>query len=708
MLRFFACKPMDWQPDRGSRRRRGLTRRRGRRPLFEGLETRITPSIASTTTISPLFQTSTYGSSVSFTAQVTGQSGEPTPTGTVTFYDGAPNSGGTVVTTAPVDDQGDALGMTSALHVNGSPHNIYAVYDPDSSSLYASSTSTQPASLTVTPATLTAALTGTVEKTYDGTTSATLTVGNYQLSGIIGNDVVTLNDPAAGTYDTKNVGTGKRLNVAGLAISGTDAGNYQLASTTISGFVGAIDAKPLTVTDLTAGNKVYDGTTAATLDAGSVVLPGVVLGDVVILFTNRATASFADKNVGTAKPVTVSGLLLTGRDAHDYALTQPTGLTANITPATITVFDLNANTKVYDGTTAATLNLGSALVNGVLGNDQVSLSPTGYTATFSTKDVGAPLVVAVSGLSLTGAGAGNYTLAPLGVVVGAITPAPLTITAHSVTKVYGAPLPAFTVSYSGFVPGDSTASLTTLPTVTTSATAASPVGNYTLNVGGAGAVDYTITYVPGALVIAKASTAASLSSSVSTAVVGQTDTFTVQVTPVGPGAGNPAGQVTFLVDGAAVGTPQVDPTTGRVTLSTTAIGRGTHTITASYSGDPNFQAVGTQSNQVVVTAASTQPALSAQALRNKRGKIVSVNLTTQVLVVSPGRGVPTGSVTFFRKGHRLGTTVLKNGIAILNLKRNQALRKSFTVQYGGDADFHGSASASLLVTKKSLTMTAGR
>lgn len=519
---------------------------------------------------------------------------------------------------------------------------------------------------------------------------------------MLNNDSVSINHPD-GTYDTKDVGTGKTVTVTGLALTGTAAGNYQLASTTISGPVGQIDAKALTVTGLSVNNKVYDGTTADTLNTASAALSGVVGGDVVSLNTSGATASFANKNVGTAKPVTVSGLSLTGPDAGNYTLTQPTGLTADITPAALTVLDLNANTKVYDGTTAASLNLGTARLSGIVDHDQVSLSPTGYTATFSTKNVGAPIPVTVSGLSLTGADAGNYTLNPLGAVSGAITPAPLTITANPASKVYGAALPAFSVSYNGFVPGDSPASLTTLPAVTTTATTASPAGSYSLNVGGASAIDYAITYVPGTLVITRASTSASLSSSVSTAVVGQDDSFTVQVAPISPGAGNPTGQVTFLVDGSPIGTAVVDPATGRATFSTTAIGRGTHTVTASYSGDANFQPMGTSSNSLVVTTASTQPVLTAQAVRNKHGKILSVHLTARVLVVAPGSGVPTGTVTFFRKGHRLKATVLSNGTAVVNLKLNQALKKSFTVQYGGDANFRAGTSAPLVVTRASLT-----
>ena len=56
-----------------------------------------------------------------------------------------------------------------------------------------------------------------------------------------------------------------------------------------------------------------------------------------------------------------------------------------------------------------------------------------------------------------------------------VTTAPLTITANNQTKVYGAALPTLTASYSGFVNGDTSASLTTQPTLTTTATASSHV-----------------------------------------------------------------------------------------------------------------------------------------------------------------------------------------------------------------------------------------
>ncbi len=100
---------------------------------------------------------------------------------------------------------------------------------------------------TITPATLIASLTGTVEKTYDGTTAATLTSGNYSLSGIVGADSVGL-IPVAGVYAGKNVGSGIAVSVNGLVLTGADASNYVLASSSASAAIGTIDPASLTIT----------------------------------------------------------------------------------------------------------------------------------------------------------------------------------------------------------------------------------------------------------------------------------------------------------------------------------------------------------------------------------------------------------------------------------------------------------------------------
>lgn len=112
----------------------------------------------------------------------------------------------------------------------------------DASNYILSSTNVSGAVGNINQATLIAALTGTVNKTYDGTRAATFNSGNYALSGVVGTEVVNIAN-TSGTYDTKNVGTGKTVSVSGLTLSGVDASNYMLLSTSLSGAIGVINKK---------------------------------------------------------------------------------------------------------------------------------------------------------------------------------------------------------------------------------------------------------------------------------------------------------------------------------------------------------------------------------------------------------------------------------------------------------------------------------
>jgi hypothetical protein len=196
------------------------------------------------------------------------------------------------------------------------------------------SSSTSAAVGTITPATLTAELTGTVSKTYNTTNSATLTANNYTLSGVLGDDVVTLNDPTTGTFDNVHVGTGKTVTVTGLALSGADASDYSLVATSTSGAVGTITPATLTAALTGTVSKPYDATTVATLAANNYTLSGVLGSDMVTL-NDPTTGSYNSSQVGTGKTVSVTGLLISGADASDYVLASSSiaGPAGTITPA---------------------------------------------------------------------------------------------------------------------------------------------------------------------------------------------------------------------------------------------------------------------------------------------------------------------------------------------------------------------------------------
>ena len=237
-----------------------------------------------------------------------------------------------------------------------------------------------------------------------------------------------------GTFQfvSKNAGSNVTVNVSGVSVNdGNAGGNY--AVNYASNNTSNISQANLAVNGVTATSRVYNGTTVASL-GGVASVAG--LGTDVVSVLGTGSGAFADRHVGNAKPVTVSGFGLTGTDAGNYAIVQPTGLTADITPASLAVTGVTASNKVYDATTVATLG-GSATVAG-LGGDVVSVSGTG-TGAFASKGVGTAKPVTVSGYSLTGANAGNYVIVQPAGVTANITPASLTVSGLTgVNRVYDA------------------------------------------------------------------------------------------------------------------------------------------------------------------------------------------------------------------------------------------------------------------------------
>ncbi|MDD5332742.1 MAG: YDG domain-containing protein [Rhodoferax sp.] len=254
--------------------------------------------------------------------------------------------------------------------------------------------------LSITRANLAVSGLGAANKTYDASTAATLT-GAASVTALAG-DSVTLGGTAVGTFATKGVGTAKAVTVTGNTLAGADADNYNIVQQT--GLTADITKKDISVSGLTASNKTYDARTVATL--GGTASVTALSGDNLSV-GGTAAGAFADKNVGTAKAVTVTGNTLGGTDAGNYNIVQQTGLTADIARANLAVTGLTAANKTYDATTTATLT-GTAAVT-ALGSDNVSVSGTAVGA-FATKGVGTGKAVTVTGNTLSGTDAGNYNI----------------------------------------------------------------------------------------------------------------------------------------------------------------------------------------------------------------------------------------------------------------------------------------------------------
>ena len=156
----------------------------------------------------------------------------------------------------------------------------------------------------VAPYTLTATASSTLPVSFDSSNTSVATISGTTIT-IVGAGTTTITASQAGDSNYN------------------PATNVQQSLT--------VNQKALTITGVTADNKIQDGTTAATL-SGTPTLVGVEAvdnGNVTV--TGTPTATFASAAPGTAIAVTVTGYTLGGTAAGNYTVSQPTGLTADIT-----------------------------------------------------------------------------------------------------------------------------------------------------------------------------------------------------------------------------------------------------------------------------------------------------------------------------------------------------------------------------------------
>lgn len=169
--------------------------------------------------------------------------------------------------------------------------------------------------------------------------------------------------------------------------------------------VEIVDATPVTVENISIQPKEYDGNTTATVLGTTPAFATVVVGDVSI--TGTAIAVFETADVGTGKPVIISGLSLTGDDAENYVL-DFSDIKGDILPKALDL-SVTSATKPYDATaTLSIAHLGNNYsLTGIIGSEDVDLDTV--TGTFASSEVG-PTTADITGATLKGAKRGNYTL----------------------------------------------------------------------------------------------------------------------------------------------------------------------------------------------------------------------------------------------------------------------------------------------------------
>ena len=215
-----------------------------------------------------------------------------------------------------------------------------------------------------------------------------------------------------------------------------------------------------------------------------------------------------------------------------------------------------------------------------------------------------------------------------------INKANLNVKANNASRVYGDDNPYFNVTYSGFVNGENESTITTLPTISTTATKTSKVGEYPITISGGSAKNYEFVYEPGILTVTKAPLSAKVNDA--TRIYGaQNPAFTIDFYGLKNNESTPAWTTspTFQTDAtkaSGVGVYDVEAVNGvPVNYDLGEIAAGTLNITPApltikandavrqyYSDDPTFSYtcngfVNGDNESVLITA----PSLSTTATR---------------------------------------------------------------------------------------------
>ncbi len=227
-------------------------------------------------------------------------------------------------------------------------------------------------------------------------------------------------------------------------------------------------------------------------------------------------------------------------------------------------------------------------------------------------------------------------------------------------------------------------------------TTALAVGSHTITAtftGASGWGNSSGNAAPQVVNSAATTTATTASSSPNPSVFGQPVTFTSTTTSSG---GVPAGTLTFT-EGATVWASNVTVDgSGHASFSTTALGAGSHTITATFTGASGWgNSSGNAAPQVVNSDATTTTVTSSV---NPSAHNQAVTFSARVVANAPGTATPTGTVTFKDGTRTLGSASLSAGQASFTISNLKKGSHQITVVYGGSSSFLTSTSPVLVQT----------
>ena len=235
----------------------------------------------------------------------------------VATYSTSAGNGLLLGTTDTLTGVTQTFGSKNVLGTNSSTLGIanYTVNDGNNGNNYNVVTNT--ALGTITPASLIIKAAADT-KVYDGSSASSMPV---IFNGLQGSDTAS----ATQVFNSPNVLSANTTLVSAYTVNdGNSGNNYHVSLQTGS---GSITPAPVVISGITAANKVYDGTTLATLNTSNIVYSGLQAGDVI---ATSATGAFNNPSVGINKPVALS-LVNTGSSLPNYVITNQAYAYANIT-----------------------------------------------------------------------------------------------------------------------------------------------------------------------------------------------------------------------------------------------------------------------------------------------------------------------------------------------------------------------------------------
>ena len=326
----------------------------------------------------------------------------------------------------------------------------------------------------------TATVTVTGKGNYTGTKTANFTINAKNASELTISSIaaVTYNGAAQTPAVTIKDGTKTLTSGTDYTVSYSNNTNAGTASVTITGMGNYTGTKTANfIINAKDASSLAISSIAAVTYNGSEQTPTVTVKDGYNTLTSETdyTVSYSNNtNAGTATATITGKGNYTGTKTADFIINAKSIAALNITIADATYNGLTQTPAITLTDESTTLILG-----------------TDYTVSCKSKNAG-KATAAITGK-------GNYSETRYANFT--INKAPLIVTAKSFTITQGDPLPTFEAEFSGFVNGETSIVLTKQPTLTCDATSTSSYGTYDINVSGATAQNYAMTYIKGTLTI---------------------------------------------------------------------------------------------------------------------------------------------------------------------------------------------------------------